>query len=713
MSSTPDLKASAGAPLAPPQTGERPRAPAMMARVRRQLPALAVLAALFAWLTIRALGLMPTIFADEWYYSRLARLQPLSEAVLPSYLYLALFRATSLCGEGYLDCARGMNALLFVGAAPFVYLTARAFTGRATAAVLALLATLAPLDIYVSYFMPEPMYYFGFSVLSWVALTRRDWHWAMHALVCGTLLGLMCLVKVHAVFLVPALCLFLLYTRWLAGPGWFLPGVASMALGATAFVAVRFGIGYLLAGRPALDLFGPFYGGGAHMAGRRSLLDLLQPASISLRGHLMLLAVLSALPLAILAEFILRPPARADASESSLLRAYTLLFLGAAAGLTVFYTALLAAPDSLEGFRLHLRYYSFVFPTLWLVAAPSDADLPRPHAHSAALRWIVAAVLLALLAWAWMRLPTFSINSVDTPEGAAVPLDNSIGRCLALLQAAILLMWAGGRMSARKLFLFGALPLLAAAGIVNNRHFLANFRAQGLGDRAGLFAHRTIPVDERDQVTVLGTGPEQHMRAQFHIGSAHTTTLEVQPDTPVEAYQLPIRNKWLLVIGNHALPPGVLPVAPTEGFALIHLPHNNRILARARLTEPFGPQGLIAAAEGLSQPEAFGRWSDGKRIVLHLNTTLPRRLNLVIKGWSFADNANRLFYVHVGDSTAAFRIGITEEDSGVRMETDGTQRDIVIDVPHPQSPEELGTPGDPRKLGLALEEIEISTPAAP
>jgi hypothetical protein len=180
-------------------------------------------------------------------------------------------------------------------------------------------------------------------------------------------------------------------------------------------------------------------------------------------------------------------------------------------------------------------------------------------------------------------------------------------------------------------------------------------------------------------------------------------------DVPVEPYHLPIRNKWLLVLGKHPLPPGIKPVAKGNEYALIRMDNHNRLIAKASLAEPFG-KGLIAGAEGLSIPEPFGRWSDGEHIVLHLNMPLPRRLNLAIKGWAFGANINELFTVHVGSATAQFRVGGTVEDTGVRMETDGTQRDIVIDVPHATSPESMGSPGDPRKLGLAMGEIEISTP---
>lgn len=43
---------------------------------------------LFVFLVLRTIGLYPICFSDEYQYSILSRIQPLSEAHLPNYLYL-------------------------------------------------------------------------------------------------------------------------------------------------------------------------------------------------------------------------------------------------------------------------------------------------------------------------------------------------------------------------------------------------------------------------------------------------------------------------------------------------------------------------------------------------------------------------------------------------------------------------------------------------
>ena len=678
--------------------------------VRRHVFPLAfglALAFIGCWLVLRTQGINPTVFADEWYYSKMARLQPLAEAIVPSYLYLWLFGATNACGTEFLQCARAGNALAFVAAAPFVYLIARTVTTRNIAAAIALAATMAPLNLHTSYFMPESLYYFGFCVLSWVALTRSHWHWALHALACGVLLGLMSLVKVHAVFLLPALLPFLAYARWMNGKAWLGSAVLSMAIAAAAMFAVKFGLGYLLAGEAGLSLFGPFYGGGANAATARDKLKLLEPAFVSGRAHLMVLVLVFGLPLALLVQSVLRPSKRAEAGQADLVGIYTLLMLGAGAGMTIFYTATLAAPGSVEGMRLHLRYYSFVFPLLWVVAA---AALERRKDAPAALRWTLALLLSAVLAFAIVKLPTYTIYGVDGPEAYAMGLKHAGGRIVLALQVLALLLWAAGRASALRLFLFVLTPLYLAGGVVGNHLQLAAFKDDREADMAGKAAARLVPPAERGQVTIAGSDVGQIMRAQFYVDSKDSAMLELPPNAPIEQYQVPVHNKWLLVFGNHPLPPGLTPVSQNESYQLIRVNNERHVIGSAHLNQPPGPGGLLAAVEGLSGIEGFGRWSDAKQVVLHFNAPLPKHTVIVLKAWAYGDNTELPFTLRIGDSSGQFRLSGSPQEIGLHFDTDGTQRSLTIEVPHPVSPQEYGDPRDPRKLGIALADIEISTP---
>jgi phosphoglycerol transferase len=227
---------------------------------------------------------------------------------------------------------------------------------------------------------------------------------------------------------------------------------------------------------------------------------------------------------------------------------------------------------------------------------------------------------------------------------------------------------------------------------------------------AGKAAHRLVPPAERGQITVAGTAVAQIMRAQFHIDNKDTEMLELPENAPIQAYQIPVRRKWLLVFGNHPLPPGVHALDSNRHYALVRLDTGRRIIGSASLSQPFGPHGLLAGAEGLSHAETFGRWSDARQVVLHFNAPLPQHALIVLKGWAYADNAERPFTLRAGGNSTQFRLGGSPQEVGLRLDTDGQQRSLTIEVPHPVSPQEYGDPRDPRLLGIALGEIEISTP---
>jgi hypothetical protein len=661
----------------------------------------------FAWLLQRHLGLNPAVFADEWYYSKMARLGELREAEVPSYLYLWLFRWTNACGAGFLDCARAGNTLLFVAAAPLVYLCARAFTSARLALLVAALALLAPLKLYTSFFMPETMYYFGFWVLSWIALTRTQWLPDWRALACGAMLGLMSLVKVHALFLLPALCLFLLYEHWRAGPAWLGGAGRALVLAAAAAFALKFALGYLFAGPDGLTLFGTLYGGSATRSAQRTLAAMAGPAFVNLRGHAMAMAVLFALPLALIAQGLASRRARAAAPALARLQLYTLLMLGAALGMTVLYTASIAAPDNQDAVRLHLRYYNFVFPLLLAVCA---AQLVSPPAAPAPawLRATLALLLAALMALALARLPTYFLSMIDGPDITAIDLRRAPGLLVLGLQLAALLLWAGGNAAAPRLFLFAAAPaamLVAARAEQNVVHQLvptAGFYA----DAAAEFGRRTIPRTELGQTTVAATGTAELYRMQFHLDDRRVQLLDLPEGAPVDPAQVPPGSKWLLVAGPHALPPGYALVGSGFNYQLAESVPRGRPVGSASLGGAL-PNGLVASASGLSVPEGWGRWSDGRQVTIRLATPLPRHASVVLTASAYGPNSKLPFTLRAGGGAQQFAVNAQLRPVNLLLETDGHARELTIEVPQPVSPRALGQSMDQRMLGLALSRIEV------
>jgi hypothetical protein len=668
----------------------------------------AVLGAVFAWLLYRNLGLNPAIFADELYYSQMARLQPLGEALVPSYLYLWLFGASTACGAGFLDCVRIGNAVLFVGAGPFIYLVARQVTAPVAAIAITLLSLLAPVNLYTAFFMPESSYYFGFALLSWLLLTRTAWAPSRLALVAGVVLGMMSLVKVHALFLLPALCLFMVGATWLRAPDsrWLRTGVIAALVLAGVTLGVRLGLGYLLAGHPGLALVGNFYATAAASGTGSSPLDLLRPLFINGRAHLMVLALLMPLPMAALLLAVVSPALRRDAGAPfSRLALYTILTLGSAAGMTVAYTASIAGVGPHEVLRLHLRYYSFTFPLLLAVAAAT-----AHHGRSAPrLRMVVAMLVGAAVVAAVVMVPRYVLNSVDGPDIASIDLRAWSGWTVAALAIVVIGLWARGQRAATPVFLFVSMPLTLILGGMVTTTYLSQVVNDWTADRAGKAARDHVPKNERHLITVAGTEVVDIMRAQFHIDARDVGMLELPAGAPIERYQLPARQRWLLVMGQHALPDGLIPVLRGPDYALLNIDSGLRLLAVARLTDAYGGANPIVRAEGLSVSEPWGRWSDGKRVVLHFAQPLPAQVDIVIKARAYAANTTAPFTMRVGAASAQFRIAGSFQEVRLRFATDGNQRSLSIDVPHPTAPRTLGEWPDDRELGIGIAEIAIGT----
>jgi hypothetical protein len=666
----------------------------------------------------RNYGLYPSVFADEWYYSKMTRLEPFEVALVPSWLYLWLMRVLAEAGgERFLEAVRLGNLAFLLGSATLLYATARRFASRPMAYAVAIASTLAPLNLYSAYFMPEMTYYFGFSLLTWIALTRAGWHWAVQAAVAGIVIGLMSLVKVHALFLLPGLCLFLAYRAWARprgdGHAWIVQALSMAALAAASAVILTFGLGWLIAGDAGLHLFGQFYGRAATTA-TSSIVDLVKPALTVGGGHVATLTLLAALPLALLLHGMCTkvPQRHASAAGSELnpgaLVLYTFLMLGSAAGLTVLYTASLNFMGRDELMRLHLRYYSFVFPLLWLAAGAAAGDAVR---RAPLLRWALALGLSLGLLMALRYLPSYRMLMVDGPDIAGIDLAHPGTMALALLQGGLLLGWAAGLRAAPLLFVVVALPATLVATQVGVGAELAAQRTASAADLGGQAARRLVPPAERANITLVGQIPGNLMRAQFQIDDPKSSLLVLPWDGALGEEQVPTHGGWLLLIGDNALPKGLDVREAGPGYRLIKLRSEaerlkGREVGQARLDESFKP-GLLEGIEGFSHAEQWGRWSTSKQVTLRFTQPLPPRAALMLEGQAFGINATLPFILRAGDASVSFRISGSAQEVGLRLLTDGTVRSVVIEVPQPQSPAELGYQGDARQLGIGLVRVRL------
>lgn len=660
---------------------------------------------LFLFLAWRNHGLSPYVFADELSYSTFSRLIPLAESVVPSYLYLWLFSASNACGSGFLECVRFGNELLFLASAPFIYLTARQVCPRPAAVTVTLAALAGPVNSYTAFFMPESTYFFGFSVLAWASLRSGARDWVALGLAGGAILGLMALVKVHALFLVPAQCAFAFAAMYLGGGPWLRRGAGAAALTVAAMLAVRFGVGYLLAGAPGLHLFGPLYGN--HADGHSGQLASYLPfVWDNLQGHLMGLALMFTFPLALMGYALVNRSARREQSaELTALQLYAVLALGASLGMAVLYTASLYG---LESMRVHSRYYNFTFPLLFMVAA---AGLQRSSMARARLPATVLALAgAAALAYAAHHFGSdFRLLISDGPEAGTLVENQRYLYLLAAIQVLVLGAWLIRARLASLLYLGLFLPCFVLLTGVAVNDLMASLRTPSAWDQAGKFARGYLAPAELAQLTITGASAGELMRIKFHLDAPQAKIMVMPDGAPPDVSQA--RTKWLLLVGTHPIPPQLKVRAGAFGYNLIRMDNPVRELGRIDLTSAHPELGMLAAAEGLSVPEPWGRWSDGKVVRLRLAKALPRELIVTLSVRAFGPNAGRDFIFRAGQQEHRFQAEETESKRAFRFDTDGALQELVIIVPQPAPSIVDGKVVDARQMGLGLSEIRIATPS--
>lgn len=670
------------------------------------------LALLFFYITFRNTGLYPTIFSDETAYSTFARLTPLSEATIPSYLYLALFRLTNSCNDGFLECARLFNTVLFLGCAPFIYLVARRLMRPSLACMCALLSVAGPANLYTLYFMPEATYFFGFWILTWAALRFQENPTLLRGLATGALLGALTLIKMHGLFVIPALCLFLTWGAWARreqDSAWLIATLRALVLVMGAAAVVRFGLGYLLAGKNGMSLFGPLYStqaGNSPIAGQ-PLTRIIATALNVLRGHLMGLGVLLAVPLCTLLAFAIVRPLRAATSPGArALTMYMTLMLASLVGVTVLFTVSVSGTGFDTDQRLHMRYYDFALPLLTIfVAAQADAAIKL----SRRVVLVIGAVMGAALLYIAFRLTMdFTPQISDSPALHGLTMFPKLFPLFAALALATVLVWVSNTRRGVMVFLFMLMPIfaIASAAALSRQLYWATF-ADSYSNSAR-FVRDYLDAPQLDQLTVVGASVPGLYKAKLFLSSPGVRIHHVDDTEKFDLSTYPDKKNWLLVIGEFT---------PAADYTAKSVKGRGYTLVKPRRPSPPGVQLVdftqllrdegVARDAGLSGPEGFGRWSDASQVELELTAPLPKKLSLELKLYAFGPNVGKEATVRIGKQERHFTGPAQLETIKLDFDTDGSERLIQIVVPQPTSPKQAGTGEDQRALGLAFHELRV------
>lgn len=654
-------------------------------------------------------GLYPIVMADEYSYSRWSRLLSLSASELPSYLYFVTYRVTNLCGDGFLNCARVLNVGFLVLSALFIFSTAAKFTSRTISGFITLVAIGGAYNSFTAYFMPESMYSCLFWVTSFLLLragySSRYLEWT----ICAVAFGLFSLVKPHALFLLPAYCLYIIYLKRQAPTGGWIEGsFLTAGFFLLAALATKFGLGYVLAGPGALTLFGSIYGSTASdtLGDLARYSDIARLAVLSIAGHFVALAVLVGVGIAATAVALSGALSRGT-HETQKLAVYVVCVFATLVPITALFTSAVSNTGPYEtAYRLHMRYYDFALPLLLIVvAAGLDKQFRRQALWLPLLSGAVVALGIIYAAGSALThapMHPFTPAFVDGPEIRGLSRVTGCFLVMAGIGLVSLVVWVGRPALGGRLFLFVFAPLSAVISTAFVSAELGNRLVPDVYDRTGQFIHGYLNAAEASKLMVVAPSVAGVLRTLFYIDQPNAHLMIVPDGGQIEPKSLFAGDQWVLTIGTYSL--------PTE----FHLDQSLNGYSLFRVVKPYFVDfrssswaGVLTAARGLFPHENWGAWSSNKSVVLEFDNALPRNVIVHLTAIAFGPNVGKVFTMQLGSQAKTFSLSETAHEVSIPFEDVAGAKTLTILIPNPTSPSEIGLSADERKLGIGLVELRV------
>jgi len=538
---------------------------------------LLIVIVVFFGLLVKNSGIFPFIFGDEYTYSLHSRLLPISESAIPGYIYLSIYRLTNHCATDFLGCARIFNAFFFVCAAPFIYQISRRVMAVLPALLITLCALLAPVNAYTAHYMPEAFYFFGFWAFVW-ALTRVRIEASQSWAIAGFILGCTTLIKPHSMLFIPALIVYISYVSLTGTQGRISLAARNLGSFFLAAIVAKFAISFVLAGTAGLTLFGPSYNKIASEAG--GLARVIQLATLaleSIQGHVLAICLTIGLGLATTLQLGLKPllawRAPTEAQKVAILSA---LIIANLVVVTSVFSATVVGVGSHESItRLHIRYYDFAFPLLWIVVASllNRPDSPEPRRWRIVLATLIGAALLFGLT---TGMEGYEPSIIDSPELRGFVSDQASFYLMAVLGLLALCTWAYSPRTGAQAFVYLVLPVT----VILSSYWVTKEQREHLtpstADRAGTFTRQYLSAEERAGIIIVGADLGALMNTAFYIDTPRLWPFLITSNVAYDFQGLAPDISWMLSIGNYVPPAEGRVQVQMPGFTLtkIHLPQD-------------------------------------------------------------------------------------------------------------------------------------------
>jgi phosphoglycerol transferase len=586
------------------------------------------IASIFAhWiLTARLAGVSVSVLIDEYSYVLDAHYRALTEAYYPNHLFQLVYSITKTCGPEFYSCARGINALFVVASGVVIYALAKYISGKKwVSAIVWLGCVFGSFGTYTAYFMPEAIFNF-FMVLFFFGLIRlgnsgRVVVWAA----LGAVLGIASLAKPHALFVVPALVIYIFLATRATSTHFPLQSIKRIGVFLASLLVSKLGIGYLIAGPKALSLFGS-YGGvtvdsnfvssSASLVGSTLLAEsTISNALTTSWGQTLMMTIILGLSLAVAITGLLSSWTK-DSIRFSAFKFRTLFAIALLNMMAV--TALFEAWQGLTNW-MHTRYSSYLIPLALIVLVEAFTN-----SHVVTNKILKRAVVGTFLILSTIALITaampYGANWIDAPDFRA-HIDNPAFSSFAIVVAIVLAIWWIWKEQAPML----AGLIFAVLAAIGSGTYISTFLVQNFGqdttyDHLGRVLRDYIPSDELSQTVLVGDNNSTMERALFASLSGSARAV-LAPAEGLDLTELGTTNRWLVKVGEPVINDLGEPTIQGRGYALYSLSDSNSLVPRKN--EYLGATSLCASGDSAG-------WSCGSETLVSLTGPLPERVRIDI-----------------------------------------------------------------------------------
>jgi phosphoglycerol transferase len=543
----------------------------------------------------RVWPVLPAVMQDEYVYSIQARFTSFAEQTFPNYLFSWIYSSTNLCGDGFYACGKGLNIVFFFLTLAFIFLISRRLLGVRWGAAIATIAAFSPIHVYVSYFMPEMMFFAFISATILAALIAGEKHKLSLWFTTGAMLGLAALVKPHAIFTLPAFMIFALIVALRAEGGNLRKGALAGTGTLVMFLLVKFGGGFAFAGVSGLTVFGRSYESSLDqfvsetvsadltdqsvenvsdvpviaVAGEDSapgVFDVFVPHSFA---HLALMLTVAGLPLLLSVSAMKTALSKKQAigGASQFLILIGLMAISLAIVVAAFEGVVTQLGDD-HSSRIITRYYEFLIP-LFLIAAAVFAKFVEPKTKIRALQ---AALLLAVLIFGWVYLSGVKQSFADSILLSGYLASPAIIPIIAIIGMIVSLTWLISKNAGSKLVVYVATPLvLLISGFSSQSYLLSQVGPiPAYFDIAGQKAKPLLADVPGEKISVIGAVRYQNFTTKFWIDKPGIKDTSLADGETIDSASIPDVD-YVVLIGNAKLSGAAEVLDQGEGYAIVKL----------------------------------------------------------------------------------------------------------------------------------------------